>query len=266
MYADRVSANIELPTEADLQKLAPEKSHREVELAMATVSKGIVENDGGRATSKATTEDGSLIVRPERSFAPAGQSTQIIVGATPTSDRDILGVSSRLYRAHRLRRVYYSAFSPIPHEDPRLPPAPPPLIREHRLYQSDWLVRFYGFRADELTSVERPDLDLEMDPKLAWALTHRELFPVDVNRAPREQLLRVPGLGVKNVERILRVRRQRALKLDDLRAMRVPVKRTAPFVITADPPSPFTRTLDSLALARTMKAEQLDLFAARVSP
>ena len=122
-------------------------------------------------------------------------------------------------------------------------------------------------KAEELTSAERPDLDLELDPKLAWALAHRELFPVDVNRAPREQLLRVPGLGVRNVERILRVRRQRALKLEDLRAMHVPVKKTAPFVITADPPSPFTRTLDSLSLARTLKvAQQLDLFATRVAP
>jgi putative DNA modification/repair radical SAM protein len=264
-YADRVSANIELPTEADLQKLAPEKSHREVELAMATIATGIAENDGGRAVGRATTEDGALIARPERSFAPAGQSTQIIVGATSASDRDILHISSHLYRAHRLKRVYYSAFSPIPHEDPRLPPAAPPLLREHRLYQSDWLVRFYGFQAEELTSVAQPALDLELDPKLVWALAHRALFPVDVNRAPREQLLRVPGLGLKNVDRILRVRRQRALKLDDLRAMRVPVKRTAPFVITADPPSPFTRTLDSLALARTLRAssEQLELFSAQ---
>jgi putative DNA modification/repair radical SAM protein len=260
-YADRVSANIELPTEADLQKLAPDKSHREVEVAMATVARGIEQNEPGRAVAKATTEDGTSIARPERSFAPAGQSTQIIVGATPTSDREILRISSHLYAAHRLKRVYYSAFSPIPHEDPRLPPAAPPLIREHRLYQSDWLVRFYGFEAAELTSAERPDLDLELDPKLAWAIAHRELFPIDVNRAPREQLLRVPGLGVRNVDRMLRVRRQRALKLEDLRAMRVPIKRTAPFVITADPASPFTRTLDSLALIRTLKSEQLELFA-----
>lgn len=265
-FADRVSANIELPTEADLQKLAPEKSHREVELAMATIASGIVENDGGRAVASATTEDGALIARPERSFAPAGQSTQIIVGATATSDREILRISSHLYRAHRLKRVYYSAFSPIPHEDPRLPPAAPPLVREHRLYQSDWLVRYYGFQAEELTSDQQPDLDLDMDPKLAWAIAHRELFPVDVNRAPREQLLRVPGLGVRNVDRILRVRRQRSLRLADLRAMRVPIKRTAPFVITADPPSPFTRTLDSLSLSRSLKSEQLDLFSTRGLP
>jgi predicted DNA-binding helix-hairpin-helix protein len=258
-YADRVSANIELPTEADLQKLAPGKTHRQVELAMSTVASGILEHAGGETSSRATTEDGTLIARQQHSFAPAGQSTQLIVGATPTSDREILALSSRLYRAHRLKRVYYSAFSPIPHEDPRLPPAPPPLVREHRLYQSDWLVRFYGFDAEELTSEQRPELDLEIDPKLAWAIAHRALFPVDVNRAPREQLLRVPGLGVRNVERILRVRRQRALKLDDLRRMRVPVRRVAPFVVTADPPSPFTRKLDALALKKVVT--QLELFS-----
>jgi putative DNA modification/repair radical SAM protein len=268
-HADRVSANIELPTEADLVRLAPEKTHVEVERAMSTIATGILEAKEDkrpvtfdRATAPVT-EDGSLVARPQRSFAPAGQSTQVIIGATPASDRDILSTASRLYTAHGLKRVYYSAFSPIPHEDPRLPPSAPPLMREHRLYQSDWLVRFYGFDAQELTSDEAPNLSLEMDPKLAWAIAHRELFPVDINRAPREQLLRVPGLGVRNVDRILRVRRQRALKLDDLRTMRVPVKRTAPFVVTADPPSPFTRTLDSLSLARLVRprSEQLELFS-----
>ncbi|MDB4989621.1 MAG: hypothetical protein JWN04_4799, partial [Myxococcaceae bacterium] len=209
------------------------------------------------------TEDGSAIVRPLRSFAPAGQSTQIIVGATAETDRQILRAASALYGRHDLRRVYYSAFSPIPHEDPRLPAAAPPLLREHRLYQSDWLVRFYGFLAEELTSESAQNLDLAIDPKLAWALAHRELFPVDINHAPREQLLRVPGLGLKNVQRILKLRRQRALKLEDLRCMRVPTRRTAPFVITADPPSPFTRTLDALSLAQRLRPDrgQLELFA-----
>jgi putative DNA modification/repair radical SAM protein len=268
-YADRLSANIELATERDLARLAPEKSHREVESAMQTIAAGIVEarEEGGSIVRRGTapeplTEDGSAIARPERAFAPAGQSTQIIVGATTTSDREILDTASTLYDRHGLRRVYYSAFSPIPHEDPRLPPAAPPLLREHRLYQADWLVRFYGFRAEELTVDSAPNLDLTMDPKLAWAIAHRELFPVDVNRAPREQLLRVPGLGVRNVDRILKVRRQRALKLDDLRRMRVPVRRSAPFVITADPALPMSRALDSLALARVVRpsAQQLSLF------
>jgi putative DNA modification/repair radical SAM protein len=268
-YADRLSANIELATDAELARLAPEKNHQDVETTMHSIASGILEarHEGGRAIEVARekaplTEDGSLITRSERAFAPAGQSTQIIVGATPSTDRSILGTASLLYDKHALKRVYYSAFSPIPHEDPRLPPAAPPLLREHRLYQSDWLIRFYGFSAEELTSESAQNLELSIDPKLAWAITHRELFPVDVNRAPREQLLRVPGLGVRNVNRILKLRRQRALKLDDLRRMRVPVRRTAPFVITDDPPSPFTRTLDSLSLEKLVRpaGEQLDLF------
>ena len=128
-------------------------------------------------------------------FVPSGQSTQMIVGASPATDADLLGRADRLYRTFGLRRVYYSAFSPLAHGDARLPAEAPPLVREHRLYQADWLVRFYGFRVDELVDAARPQLDLDVDPKLAWALAHREAFPVDVNRAPREALLRVPGLG-----------------------------------------------------------------------
>ena len=269
-YADRLSANIELPTDADLARLAPDKSHAAVESVMETIHAKIIEHAEDRAAPTHVdrdraphTEDGSLIVRPERSFAPAGQSTQIIVGATSASDRQILHTASSLYERHALRRVYYSAFSPIPYEDPRLPPKAPPLMREHRLYQADWLVRFYGFDASELTREAAPNLELEIDPKLAWALAHRELFPVDVNRAPREALLRVPGLGVRNVERILRLRRARALKLEDLRKLRVPVKRTAPFVVTADPhASHAARLLDSLSLDTFVRARgrQLALF------
>ena len=266
-YADRLSANIELATDADLARLAPEKNHADVEHTMSTIASGIevAKEEGGAASTRmppgAVTEDGSPIVRPTRAFAPAGQSTQIIVGATASSDRQILATADALYARHALRRVYYSAFSPIPHEDPRLPPAAPPLVREHRLYQADWLLRFYGFEVDELTLPDAQDLDLTMDPKLAWALRHRAYFPVDINRADRAQLLRVPGLGVRTVQRILKLRRQRALKLDDLRKLRVPVRRTAPFVITADPPSPPTRSLDALSLARTVQpSSQLELF------
>jgi putative DNA modification/repair radical SAM protein len=207
-YADRLSANLELVTSADLEKLAPEKKREDVDSAMATIAREIEQAKdalGGSRRRAGFTEDGSTLLRSPQSFAPAGQSTQIIVGATPTSDHAILGAASTLYATHGLRRVYYSAFSPIPHADPRLPVKTPPLVREHRLYQADWLMRFYGFAADELTAVSE-NLSLDYDPKLAWALAHRELFPVDVNRASREQLLRVPGLGVRNVERILTVR------------------------------------------------------------
>ena len=223
-YADRLSVNVELPTETDLQKLAPEKRTPQIEAAMAEVK---ARRDANRADRKR-----GFKVAP---FAPAGQSTQMIVGATDSSDREILGTSTRLYQRHDLRRVYYSAYSPIPHADARLPGQAPPLVREHRLYQADWLLRFYGFEAEEITPDDAPNLDLELDPKTAWALRHRGLFPVDVNTAPKEMLLRVPGLGVRSVERILRIRRFRALRLADLKRLRTPLKKARPFLLTADP-------------------------------
>jgi putative DNA modification/repair radical SAM protein len=265
-YADRLSANLELVTSADLARLAPEKKLADVDGAMNTIAHEIeVAKDAASATRRARfTEDGSALVRNAHSFAPAGQSTQIIVGATPTSDREILQTASTLYGTHRLRRVYYSAFSPIPHADPRLPVRTPPLVREHRLYQADWLMRFYEFEAGELTAATE-NLSLDYDPKLAWALAHRELFPVDVNKASREQLLRVPGLGVRNVERILGLRRVRALRLADLRALRVPLRRAEPFLITSDTVSAAVKHLDTTALDRLVKprSQQLDLFSAR---
>lgn len=222
-YADRLSANIELPTDDDLRRFAPEKSLRTVDLTMSAIRSRCDDARAERArTSRAP------------AFAPAGQSTQLIVGATESTDADILSQSSRLYTAHRLRRVYYSAYSPIPSSDADLPAATPPLIREHRLYQSDWLIRFYGFTADELTEPGHPDLRLDIDPKHAWALRHRDFFPVDVNVAAREALLRIPGLGVRNVGRILMARRQRRLRLADLRALRVPLARAQNFIVTAD--------------------------------
>src|SRR6185312_7987831 len=171
-YADRLSANLELVTREDLAKLAPEKKREDVDSAMGAIAREIEQaNDAKNHARRRAgyTEDGSRLVRSPESFAPAGQSTQIIVGATPTSDREILGAASTLYGTHRLRRVYYSAFSPIPHADPRLPVRTPPLVREHRLYQADWLMRFYEFEAHELTALSE-NLSLDYDPKLAWAL------------------------------------------------------------------------------------------------
>jgi putative DNA modification/repair radical SAM protein len=267
-YADRLSANLELVTADDLAKLAPEKTRADVDLAMGTIAHEIEQAKDAAAPRRrsGSTEDGSRLTRTPQSFAPAGQSTQIIVGATPTSDREILGAASTLYGRHRLRRVYYSAFSPIPHADPRLPVRTPPLVREHRLYQADWLMRFYEFDASELTAASE-NLSLDYDPKLAWALAHRELFPIDVNRAAREQLLRVPGLGVRNVERILSMRRQRALRLADLRVMRVPLRRTEPFVITADSVRAASKQLDAAKLERIVRprSQQLDLFDTALS-
>ncbi|WP_372000201.1 putative DNA modification/repair radical SAM protein [Tistrella mobilis] len=220
LFADRLSINVELPTERGLAELAPEKRPREIRQAMGEIRSRIEE--GAEPT---------LRTRKRRRFSPAGQSTQMIVGACETSDAEILGTAGGLYDAYGLRRVYYSAFSPIPEASRRLPPVRPPLEREHRLYQADWLFRFYGFAPGEITA-GRPDgmLDLEIDPKLAWALANRQLFPVDVNQAPREMLLRVPGFGVKTVGAILSARRHRRLGLDDLGRLRVSLPKVKPFV------------------------------------
>ncbi|MEP6956777.1 MAG: biotin synthase, partial [Chthoniobacterales bacterium] len=197
-------------------------------------------------------------------FAPAGQSTQMIVGATPTSDAVILERATSLYENQKLRRVYYSAFSPIPDASSKLPLIAPPLIREHRLYQADWLVRFYGFRAHELTTPAAENLDLTLDPKLSWALRNRHLFPIDLNKAAREQLLRVPGLGTKSVDKIVRVRRWHKIRLDDLPRLHVSVKKVLPFVITADYNSAHL-ALDRAGPQFTKTDTQLDLFAAEPS-
>jgi predicted DNA-binding helix-hairpin-helix protein len=194
-------------------------------------------------------------------FAPAGQSTQMIVGADASSDRDILALSTNLYGNYGLKRVYYSAFSPIPDANSALPPRQAPLVREHRLYQADWLMRFYEFDATELALDAGGNLDLSIDPKLSWALLHREQFPVDVNRATREQMLRIPGLGVKSVTRLLQARRHRRLRMEDLARLQLPLAKLAPFIVTADhTPGP---QLDSAALRQrlTPKPVQQDLFA-----
>jgi putative DNA modification/repair radical SAM protein len=218
-WADRISINIELPTEIALRELAPEKKFEDTHQAMAAIRKRI---------EQAKAERKQTVKAPN--FAPAGQSTQMIVGATPTSDSQILAQASALYGRHKLRRVYYSAFSPIPDASSKLPLVSPPLLREHRLYQADWLLRFYGFSVKELTTVEQPDLDLAVDPKLAWARRNPFSFPVDLNKAPRELLWRVPGLGTKTVERILRLRRWHRLRLEDLYQLRLAVEKVLPFV------------------------------------
>ena len=222
-WADRISINVELPTAGDLEKLAPEKNLDRISTTMGVIGQRITQAKAERKES-----------RKAAPFAPAGQSTQMIVGATPTVDRTILDQASSLYSRHGLRRVYYSAFSPIPDASSALPIIAPPLVREHRLYQADWLLRFYGFEVRELTTEEEPDLPLGMDPKLAWALRHPEKFPVDLHTAPRETLLRVPGLGVKNVDRLLKMRRWHRATLADLGRLRVPLKKVMPFIIAAD--------------------------------
>ena len=226
LHADRVSINVELPTVGGLKRLAPEKDNDRIEGAMRDMTDAITD-----------TTDARKRYRSAPRFAPAGQSTQMIVGADAATDGDIVTKASTLYDRFGLRRVYYSAFSPIPDASSVLPLQRPPLMREHRLYQSDWLMRFYGFQprevvaaADDATGM----LPLDIDPKLAWALKFREQFPVDVNRAPRELLWRVPGLGVKAVKSILAARRWRRLRLDDVARLTVSIARVRPFIVTED--------------------------------
>jgi len=227
-YADRLSINVELPTAEGLARLAPEKRADGIRDAMGELRWRIDENTEARRAAKATPRR-----RPPR-FAPAGQSTQMIVGADRADDAVILRTSNALYGDFRMRRVYYSAFSPIPDASAALPPRAPPLQREHRLYQADWLLRFYGFGVEEIVPEGAGMLDLDIDPKLAWALRHPERFPVDLNSAPRELLLRVPGLGARNVDRIVGARRHGRLRLDDLARLRAPLKKLLPFVSVLD--------------------------------
>jgi putative DNA modification/repair radical SAM protein len=228
-YADRLSVNIELPTSESLATLAPEKTHVTIKRAMGDIRTRI---DEVRAERPAR---GARAIKAAPRFAPAGQSTQLIVGADRESDGTVLRMADTLYHSYRLRRVYYSAFSPIQSPAGVLPNRQPPLLREHRLYQADWLLRFYGFSLGELrTAMPQDQLDLDVDPKTMWALQHRGDFPVDVNRAPRETLLRVPGFGVRTVQRILASRRHRRLRLEDLARLGCALKRARHFVIAAD--------------------------------
>ena len=253
LYADRVSINVELPTDAGLTRLAPDKNAGQIERQMGGLKSAIVEAKDARKRFKHAPR-----------FAPAGQSTQMIVGADAATDADIVGKASRLYGAFGLRRVYYSAFSPIPDASAVLPLKRPPLVREHRLYQSDWLMRFYGYQPAEVMQATDADgmLPLDIDPKLAWAIKFRERFPVDVNRASREDLLRVPGLGVRAVNQIVASRRHRTLRLDDVAKLTVSIAKLRPFLVAADwRPLTLTDRADLRALLAP-KQEQLELFAA----
>ncbi len=253
LYADRVSINVELPTERGLKRLAPEKDGARIEGAMKGMKSAIDEGQDAKKRFKSAP-----------SFAPAGQSTQMIVGADSASDGEIVTTASRLYDRFGLRRVYYSAFSPIPDASAVLPLQRPPLMREHRLYQSDWLMRFYGFKPAEVVQAadETGMLPLDIDPKLAWALKFREHFPVDINRAPREFLLRIHGLGVKAVDRIVTSRRWRRLSLDDVARLTVSVAKVRPFITAEGWRPPLRTDRADLRQRLTPKVEQLELFAA----
>lgn len=222
LYADRMSINIELPSERSLKALAPQKESKLIFNSMGLIGSGIVENKEEKKKSRFI-----------RSFVPAGQSTQLIVGASPENDLSIIKLSEDLYKNFQLKRVYYSAYIPV-NKDSKLPAlqTSPPLVRENRLYQADWLLRFYGFQAKEILDPAKPNLDLEFDPKTGWALRNLHQFPIEINTAEYEMILRVPGIGVKSAQRIVAARRFNALDFDHLKNMGIVLKR-ARFFITA---------------------------------
>jgi len=249
-YADRLSVNIELPSRDALAALAPEKTDTSIKRAMGEIRVSVDEaQKGGRKAPR---------------FAPAGQSTQMIVGADSSTDANIIDMADTLYRSYRLRRIYYSAFSPFTHSSPRLPNRAPPLVREHRLYQADWLIRYYGFLTCELTaSIPTGNFDLDLDPKTTWALRHRDQFPIDVNTATREQLLRVPGLGVKSVDRIVASRRQGRLRYADLVTLGAALRKAKHFIIAADyTPHADVSSARLRGLLAVAAAHQPDMFQA----
>ena len=221
LYADRMSVNIELPSQKSLALLAPQKSKEKILTPMGLIRDGIRENAADLVKYRAAPK-----------FVPAGQSTQMIIGATPETDRQILALTEGLYRKYQLKRVFFSAYMPVV-SDRNLPArdTPPPLLREHRLYQADWLLRFYGFSAGEILDDQHPDFNPLLDPKCNWAVNHMEHFPVEVNRAPYEMLLRVPGIGVKSAKRIRAARRYAALDFDALKKLGVVLKRARYFIL-----------------------------------
>jgi putative DNA modification/repair radical SAM protein len=227
LWADRLSVNIELPTEKSLNCLAPDKSGKTILGAMNDFSGISSDFEQDRKKNKFLPQGKANVPW----FAPAGQSTQLIVGASIEDDRQIVNLSSSLYRKFSLRRVYYSAFIHPNRSDPRLPEViTPPLVREHRLYQADWLLRFYHFSADEILSEDEPFLDTHIDPKTAWALKNLDFFPIEINRADYETLLRIPGVGAKTARRIIETRRSRTLNLENLRRMGAVLKRARYFL------------------------------------
>lgn len=219
LYADRLSVNIEIPSEASLQKVAPEKNYSDIITPMNYLR-----------SEKEKYADEKPHIKSAPLFLPAGQSTQLIVGASPENDRHILRLANSLYQQQKLKRVYYSGYVPIA-TDNRVPYlSAPPLVRENRIYQADWLLRFYGFSVDEIVDEKTPDLDLEIDPKLSYALRHPEKFPVDINSADYEMVLRVPGIGVKSAKKIISSRRHQHLHVDHLQKIGVVLKRARYFI------------------------------------
>lgn len=250
LYADRLSINVELPTDASVSKLAPEKKPTQIRKAMAGIRLKIDDNADKTHTG-----------RRKARFAPAGQSTQMIIGADASNDGDILTSSTRLYSSYKLKRVYYSGFSPIPDASSALPLIKPPLMREHRLYQADWLLRFYDFDVSEILQPAKGGmLDLDIDPKLAWALANRAEFPVSVNQADKRSLMRVPGFGTKTVERILKARRHKSLRYEDMLRLGAIMSKAKPFVTLLDWSPGKLTDLENLRARFAPQPEQLTMF------
>lgn len=243
--ADRMSINLELPTANALKKLAPYKSRRTILKPMRQIQNGITEN-----------KEELALYRSAPKFVPAGQSTQMIIGATPENDYQIMSVAEQLYDRFSLKRVFYSAFINV-NEDSNLPmlPGGPPLLREHRLYQADWLLRYYHFHVDELLSETRPDFNIYLDPKCDWAVRHLEYFPVEIQKADYRTLLRVPGIGYKSAQRIIRARRHANLGFDDLKRMGV-VLKLALYFITCSGRMMYPTKLDEDYIVRNLVSDR----------
>ncbi|CAM4338794.1 MAG: putative DNA modification/repair radical SAM protein [Paenibacillus macerans] len=250
LLADRMSVNIELPSQDSLHQLAPDKSKEAILRPMTAIRQGIRENSTDLVK-----------YRHAPRFVPGGQSTQMIVGATPDSDLRILTLTEALYRKYELKRVYYSAYTPVAEHS--LLPSPgskPPLLREHRLYQADWLLRFYGFEAKELLDEHTPNFNLFMDPKCHWALNHIERFPVEINKAPYEELLRVPGIGVRSAKRIVAARRTARLDFSGLKKLGVVLKRAQYFIICSGRRLEGLKVNESTILRSLLSRKEIDMF------
>ncbi|MGV8964567.1 MAG: putative DNA modification/repair radical SAM protein [Candidatus Saccharimonadaceae bacterium] len=226
LYADRMSVNIEIADENNLKLLAPEKNYESIFSPMRYIQQGMLESSEDRKKMKSAPK-----------FVPAGQSTQLIIGASPESDKQILNLASNLYKRPSIKRVYYSGYIPVNIYDNRLPALKsPPLVRENRLYQADWLMRFYQFSVHEIVNDVNPNLDLQMDPKMGWALRNPHVFPIDINKAPYEMILRVPGIGIKSAKLIIVSRRYGKLTSDQLRKIGVVMKRAQYFIVCRELP------------------------------
>lgn len=256
LYVDRMSINLEMPTEAGLQQFAPEKNHAEVQKDLGIVRDRLIE-----------LKDERKIIRSVPKFVPAGQTTQMVVGAHQESDRDVILMADRHYKEFKLKRVYYSGYIPINENERALPAvgSAPPLLRENRLYQSDWLMRFYGFAANELVDEEHPNLELDIDPKLGWALRHPEQFPVDINRAEYQMILRVPGIGVRSAKKIVQARCFGKIHIDQLKRMGVSYNRAQHFIRCEDSPK-FIREQQPYQIRQQILQSGQSKYTQQISP